>query len=61
MKKKNLIILLIIPFIISLLVSTIVLWATKTISFHTFVFGTLITIILLFVFELVSLWEELSI
>lgn len=45
----------------SLLVSTIVLWATKTISFHTFAFGTLITIILLFVFELVSLWEELSI
>ena len=45
----------------SLLVSTIILWATKTISFQTFVFGTLITIILLFVFELVSLWEELSI
>ena len=45
----------------SLLVSTIILWATKTISFQTFAFGTLITIVLLFVFELVSLWEELSI
>lgn len=53
-----------VPFLtscISLLVSTIVLWATKTISFQTFAFGTLITIVLLFVFELVSLWEELSI
>ena len=53
-----------VPFVTSsasLLVSTIILWATKTISFQTFIFGTLITIVLLFVFELVSLWEELSI
>ena len=60
----QLIIKVAVPFVTSvasLLVSTIVLWATKTISFQTFAFGTIITIVLLFVFELVSLKEELSI
>lgn len=54
----------VVPFVaslISLLVSTIVLYATQVISTQTFIFGTGLTIVLLMVFELVSLSEELKI
>ena len=53
-----------VPFVtscISLVVSTLILLIFGIISFQTFLFGTLITIVLLLVFELVSLKEELTI
>ena len=53
-----------VPFVtscISLVFSTFILFIFKVISFQTFLFGTLITIVLLLVFELVSLKEELTI
>ncbi|MBE6143041.1 MAG: hypothetical protein E7177_03540 [Erysipelotrichaceae bacterium] len=53
-----------VPFVcssISLIISTLALLIGKVISFQTFIFGTLITIVLLLVFQLVSLKEELTI
>lgn len=53
-----------IPFLmsfISLLITILVLLFTKNISFTTFVFGTLIVTILLIIFDLISLNEELNI
>lgn len=53
-----------IPFImsmISLLVSVIALMASKTVPFTTGLFGFIISACLLFIFDVVSLWEELSI
>ena len=53
-----------IPFVLStasLLVSCVVLWLTKTVSFKIMLFALLISIVLLFVFQVISLWEELSI
>ena len=46
---------------ISLLASTIVLYLTSTISLVTFVCGTVLTFVLLAVYELIALKEELSI
>lgn len=53
-----------VPFVlsfVSLVLSTSVLLILEVISFETFVYGTLLTTCLLFVFELVSLREELKI
>lgn len=53
-----------VPFVlscISLILSTLVLLIFKVISFQTFFFSTFMTIILLLVFEIISLKEELSI
>lgn len=61
---KQLFIKVSIPFVlssVSLVVSCVVLWATKTISFQLMLFSLLISVILLFVFQIISLWEELSI
>ena len=43
---------------ISLIASTLVLYISKTISLQTFVCGTLLTIILLAVYELIALKEK---
>lgn len=61
---KQLFIKAAIPFIlssVSLLLTTIVLWATRIVSFRTACFGFLLTLILLLVFDIVSLFEELKI
>ena len=47
--------------IISLVISTTVLYVTETITLQTYLFSTLLTIVLLVVFEIVSLKEELKI
>ena len=46
---------------LSLIISTFVLLITNVISFQTFIFSTLITMILLLIYELASLKEELEI
>lgn len=61
---KQIIIKVGVPYIcscISLIVSALVLLIADVVSFNTFAFGTLITIILLLVFEFASLKEELEI
>ena len=61
---KQTVIKVAVPFIasiISLVISTIVLLATGILTFETFALATVLTIILLFVFELVSLREELTV
>ncbi len=61
---KQLLIKVAIPFILSTLslaISCVVLWATKTITFQLMLFALLISVVLLFVFQIISLWEELSI
>ena len=53
-----------VPFVtscISLVLSTLILLILKVISFQTFFFGTFVTIVLLLVFEIISLKEELDI
>ena len=61
---KQLFIKVAIPFglsTISLVVSCVVLWLTKTITLQLALFALLISVVLLFVFQIISLWEELSI
>ena len=61
---KQLVIKVSIPFVLSslsLIISCVVLWATKTITLQLMLFALLISIVLLFVFQIISLWEELSI
>lgn len=62
--KTQLFIKAAVPFVastISLIVSTLVLYVLGTVSFRTFMFGTLLSIVLLLVFVLVSFKEELGI
>ena len=61
---KQLFIKVAIPFglsTVSLIVSCLVLWLTKTITLQLALFAFLISVVLLFVFQIISLWEELSI
>ncbi len=62
--SKQLFIKVAIPFLmsfISLIVSVAVLAITKTTTFKTAAFSLLVSMVLLFIFDVVSLWEELSI
>ena len=61
---KQLVIKVSIPCVLSslsLIISCVVLWATKTITLQLMLFALLISVVLLFVFQIISLWEELSI
>lgn len=62
--KKQLAIKVLIPFVLSFasfFITICILFITKTISFVTFIFGILLVTLLLVIYDLVSLKEELSI
>lgn len=61
---RQLFIKAILPFtlsVISLIITLFVLWVTKTISIRTLVFGFILTLVLLVIFDIVSMYEELKI